>query len=353
MTSKLLPPFKRINNSVSSGLIKQQAEDFEVNEVLVYEPVGEGEHAFVYVRKIGETTLVVAKKIAELAEVKIRQVSYAGLKDKHALTRQWFSVHLPGKPSPDWSLLNSESLWVEQSTRHDRKLRQGQIKTNNFKVIIKSLAYTSSSLDDFIQRVLLVGVPNYFTEQRFGIEANNLKNALLLLQATTSDAVKPKRKKYSQQRGLYISAARSLLFNQVLSARVQHDSWNKAIDGDLFIKSGRHGMFSVDAIDQDIIDRLQTLQISPTGPLYGIKSMNVQGQAACIENNAMSDYSQYQLLLTQQKIKADRRALRLVVDDLRVTELSSDSVQFSFNLPSGCYATAVLREFIHYPGQML
>ncbi len=353
MISKLLPPFKRINDIVSTGLIKQQAEDFEVNEVLVYEPVGVGEHAFVYLRKTGETTLAVAQKIAELAEVNLRQVSYAGLKDKHALTRQWFSTHLPGKPSPDWSLLNSESLRVEQSTRHDRKLRQGQIKCNRFKVIVKSLSYTSSGLDDFLQRVLLDGVPNYFTEQRFGIEANNLKNALLLLTTTANDKVQPKRKKYSPQRGLYISAARSLLFNQVLSARIEQGSWNKALDGDLFIKAGRHGMFSVDVIDQDIIDRLQTLQISPTGPLYGLKSMNVQGQAACIENNAMSEYSEYQRLLIQQKIKADRRALRLVVGNLTITALSSDSVQLSFDLPSGCYATAVLREFIQYPGQML
>ncbi len=350
----ILPLFNRVNRSPLSGIIKQQAEDFEVQEKLVYEPIGEGEHAFLFVRKIGQTTTDLARKIARLANVNIRQVSYAGLKDKQAMTQQWFSVHLPGKESPDWNLLNNESVVVEHSTRHDRKLRQGQIRSNSFKIIVKQFSVTDKMLEDFQERVQSNGVPNYFTEQRFGIDANNLKSALRLLQteSTVAEAKSRSRRRYDSKRGMYLSAARSLLFNQVLSSRVEKDNWNKAIEGDLFIKTGRHGMFSVTEIDQEILERIALLKISPTGPLYGINSMDLSDEALQIENDAMTEYVDYQTLLQQQKVKADRRALRLVIENLRVKALDSTSMQINFDLPSGCYATAVLRELVQYPGQM-
>lgn len=348
--SRYLPLFARHNTNPQQGIIKQQLQDFEVNEQLAYEPIGEGEHAFLYVCKRGETTIDLARKIAKLAGVHIRMVAYAGLKDKYAVTRQWFSVHLPGAQSPDWNRLNSENIIIERSTRHNRKLRLGQVRANQFSVIVSQYSGTGHAISEFVQRVNNCGVPNYFTEQRFGINGNNLKQALAL-QASSVNTQK-KSRKYDSQKGLYLSAARSLIFNKVLSARVEQDNWNKALEGDLFMKTGRHGMFSVEKIDQVIIDRIESLQISATGPLYGIDTMRMSGQAQQIENAAMSECTDYQYLLEQQKVKADRRALRLVVNNLTATQLGADSIKFDFSLPSGCYATAVLREFVQYPGQM-
>ena len=349
-----LPEFLRVNKSPHTGVIKQEPSDFVVNEKLGYDPVGHGEHAFILIQKTSETTPRIAKQLARHADVNLRQVSYAGLKDKHGVTSQWFSVQLPGKPSPDWTELNSDYIQVLQSTRHDRKLKRGHIRSNFFSITVRDFSGDESDLNKFIERVNQYGVPNYFTEQRFGIEGNNLDKALALLDGEPVRIKNARaRKEQEAQRGLYISAARSLLFNCVLSKRVEREDWNKAIEGDLFIKTGRHGMFSVDTIDDEIKSRLSDQEISPTGPLYGLGSdMSASGEALQIEIDTMQGYEDYQKLLEHLKVQADRRALRLSVNNLKVNCLSSGEVRLEFELQSGSYATAVLRELIQYPGGM-
>ena len=352
----VLPEFARVNSRVLPGLIKQQPADFEVIEKLAFDPLGEGEHAFLFVRKTGLTTMELVQRIASLAGVARRFVSYAGLKDKHAITHQWFSVHLPAKQAPDWRLLENSHIQVLRSTRHNKKLRRGQIVANQFAVVIRELEWTGQALDSFLLRIKREGVPNYFTEQRFGIQGRNLDKALALDTSDESgvkrESRKYKTKRVSQQQGLYLSAARSLLFNLVVSARIERQNWNKAVDGDVWMKAGRHGMFSADVIDQDIEDRIAAGLISPTGPLFGVKPLLPGGAALQIEQAAMANNVRYQTLLLNRQVKADRRALRLMPKYLQVRELSNSSVKLEFELPRGSYATAVLRELIKYPGQM-
>jgi tRNA pseudouridine13 synthase len=146
----------------SKAVIRQCPEDFQVDEIPVVEAEGSGEHALLCVRKTGLNTEQVARKLAKFAEVKSMAVSYAGQKDKHAVTTQYFSVQLPGRPDPDWSQLESEQLQILSAERHNRKLKRGALKGNRFRI---RLADFDGSMDDLAARVKnikQIGVPNYF-----------------------------------------------------------------------------------------------------------------------------------------------------------------------------------------------
>ena len=137
----------------STGAIRTTPEDFQVDEDLGFELSGEGEHACLHIRKRNANTDFIAKQIARLAGVKNMDVSYAGLKDRHALTTQWFSVYLSSKPEPDWSQLNSDEVEVLEVVRHNRKLRRGSLKGNHFKLVVRDLQGDSSALEQRLQTI--------------------------------------------------------------------------------------------------------------------------------------------------------------------------------------------------------
>lgn len=153
---------------VATGHIRQSPEDFRVTEIPLFEPTGEGEHAWLRVRKRGTNTTWVAKQLAQLAGIRERDVSYAGLKDRHAVTEQWFSVHLPGQADPDWSAINNDSMQVLEHARHSRKLRRGALKGNVFRIVIRALAgepvFSREHLTKRLEQIATEGVPNYFGE---------------------------------------------------------------------------------------------------------------------------------------------------------------------------------------------
>src|SRR5690606_20038353 len=208
----------------AAGQFRFLPEDFQVDEILGYEPSGEGEHVFLHVRKRGENTAWVAQQIARLAGVKEMDVGYCGRKDRHAVTTQWFSVYLP-RPNADldWTALSCDSVSLLSVARHPLKLRRGEHQCNLFVIRLRNLQGENKvELAQKLDRVLANGVPNYFGEQRFGSGGSNLHQANLLLIER-----KPMRDK--QKRGLILSAARSYLFNQVLAARVLAGNWQVAL----------------------------------------------------------------------------------------------------------------------------
>jgi tRNA pseudouridine13 synthase len=208
-----------------SACIRQAPEDFQVNEIPLLEPDGSGEHVWLLVRKRLENTAQVASMLAKFSGVPPRDVSYAGMKDRQALTEQWFSVQLPGKDDPDWMALNSETITVISFARHSRKLRRGALKGNAFRLVLRELEGEPAVLDERLARISKEGVPNYFGEQRFGRDGSNLHAALQLFK-------NPRRRMTRTKRGLALSSARSFLFNQVLSQRITAGNWNQAIAGD-------------------------------------------------------------------------------------------------------------------------
>jgi len=323
------------------GAIKCRAEDFVVEETLGFEPTGSGEHAFLRIQKRGENTDFLARQIARFVGVPRQAVSYAGLKDRHGVTVQWFSVHLPGRAGPDWTGLNSESVTVLETTRNERKLKNGALKGNRFRLTIRDLQGEPAELEARLAAIAADGVPNYFGPQRFGRDGGNLDRALAWFRG---ESVPHDR----HLRGIYLSAARSLLFNAVLARRVNAATWNQAIPGDVFMFPDSHSFFSAE-LDARTLQRIADCAIHPSGPLWG-KGENPAGeQALRIEQAVAGQYREFAAGLEAEGMEIARRPLRLMASDLR-SSLADDVLELGFELPAGAYATTVLREVVRFSG---
>ncbi|MFQ5610281.1 MAG: tRNA pseudouridine(13) synthase TruD, partial [Woeseiaceae bacterium] len=209
-----------------SAIIRTQASDFIVDEVLGFSPDGEGEHDFLVIRKTGANTAWVARQLAHYAGIPARDVGYGGLKDRHAITTQAFTVRRPGRAAPDWSRFVASGVEIRAIARHGRKLRRGAHKGNRFRIRLrgKELEHHSKAISERIAVIRELGIPNYFGEQRFGHGGRNLELARSMFAG--------KRLK-RDKRSIAISAARSYIFNRTLDARVRDGSWNSLRAGDL------------------------------------------------------------------------------------------------------------------------
>lgn len=325
--------------SVGAGLLRQTPENFIVNEQLTFEPSGEGEHVFLYVQKIGLNTDDIVKRLAIHAGVSRRSVSYAGMKDKHAVTKQWFSVHLPGKEGPDWLSIEDDSFKVERITRHLKKLKRGTIKFNEFKIIISQLKTDKKLLLQRADQIKKLGVPNYFMEQRFGYLCQNIDRVYGLF--SRNEAIKNKKMK-----SLLLSSARSFLFNEVLSVRVVDNSWNTAKPGDVFMLDGTRQHFKEEVVTNVITKRLITHDIHPTGPMFGMNNNVASGAAYELEDEVFAANKIFCDGLIKEKTEFARRALRVVPEDFQFELIPDNKLELSFKLRSGSYATAVIRELI-------
>lgn len=317
--------------------IRQLPEDFQVMEIPLLEPDGDGEHVWLWIRKRGENTQRVAEQLSTHAGVHPRQVSYAGMKDRHAVTEQWFSVHLPGREEPDWSAMDSDTLTVLRQARHSRKLRRGTLKGNRFSITLRDITGDRPPVEQRLLRVRDQGVPNYFGEQRFGRGGSNLYTADSLFK-------KPKMRLSRNKRGLVLSAARSFLFNQLLSARVQAGNWNTPIPGDAMQLQGSHSYFIADTIDAGLMSRVASQDVHPTGPLHGRGDSPVKADSLALENALLGTYADWCEGLEHAGLVQDRRALRLGVPDLAWQWTDAGELVLDFSLPAGAYATSVLRE---------
>ncbi len=321
------------------GTIRTTAEDFQVDEVLGYEPDGEGNHAFLHIRKRNTNTEWLARQLAELAGVEMKEVGYAGLKDRHAVTTQYFTVNLSGRAGPDWSALNSDEVEVLSVDRHGRKLRRGGLRENRFVITLRELQGDCSMLDQRLQRIGEEGVPNYFGEQRFGHLANNLQMAERLFRGEVVERERHKR-------GLYLSAARSWLFNRVLSERVAGGTWLQALPGEALIQPHSRSALSLRVISDEIRERIAKGFLQPSAPLWGKGQSTALGEAAELERLALAGEELFMRGLEQAGLEQERRALRLQPNGLQWQSLEEGAVQLRFSLPAGSYATALLRELI-------
>lgn len=299
------------------AVFRSELEDFCVDEELGFAPCGEGEHVYLQVRKRGDNTDWVARQIARLAGVQPMDVGYCGLKDRRAVTTQWFSVYLPipkaaAASEPEWRDLNSDSVTVLQVCRHRQKLRRGAHRGNRFEIRLRDLSTPVNS--NRLERVFQQGVPNYFGEQRFGHDGNNLAVAEALLTGE-------RRIKNRQKRGLMLSAARSFLFNRVLAQRVTDDSWQQCLPGDV---QASH----------------------PTGPLWGRGRPLVAEQTLTVESAVLTPWQHWCEGLEHVGLVQERRNLCLQPESASWHTIGGDLI-LRFSLPPGTYATAVLREIAH------
>lgn len=321
------------------GSIRMQAQDFCVEEIPRYAPSGCGEHLYLEIQKTNTNTEWVARQLARLTGLTSREVSYAGLKDRRAITRQWFSIHLPGKPDPDLSSLCSEQVQILQQHRHDKKLQRGNLLGNRFTINVHVQAGSPMQWQDRLQMLQQQGFPNYFGEQRFGRNAENVRRA----QAWIMGEVKVKQR---HLRSLYLSALRSLCFNAVLSQRIRDATWNQILLGEVVMLQASHSVFVQTSADPSIDARLKQGDLHPTGPMPGAGEPLCQAQAKLVEQQVLQVHQTLIGGLVRQGVQQSRRALRVWIPDLQWTMPTPHQLQLRFTLPAGAYATALLTELM-------
>lgn len=323
---------------VSAGF-RARCEDFVVEEVLGFEPDGRGEHCLLQIRKTDANTAYVARRIADICGIRERDVSYSGLKDRRAVATQWFSVHLPGKPDPAAGDIESDEIQVLRLARHSRKLRRGAHVGNRFVITLRELDGNRESVDQRLQAVADRGFPNYFGEQRFGRNGQNLDRARQMLSGKSG-----KKRKRDSKSGLYLSAARSALFNSVLSKRLKDGHYTRILAGDVMMLAGSRSVFSVEEVDDELQSRMLCGDIHITGPLWGGGDTLTSPERHAWEMSCLEDDAVLRDGLAAQKLKQERRSLRAIPKDMSWCWPDAATLQISFFLGSGSYATSLLRE---------
>lgn len=329
---------------LACGRLKSQPADFQVEEMLAFSLSGEGEHVWIWVEKEGENTDWVAQRLAKWAGIRVRDVGYAGLKDRHAVTRQWFSLYLPGREAPDPALWQEENIRLLAIERHQRKLQTGGLSGNRFILRLRDLDLNADSdahkLETRLRQIADQGVPNYFGAQRFGRDERNLVMAQRLFSAELT-RLKP------AQRKLYISAARSMLFNLIVAERVAQGSWNQALEGDVFQLAGSKRWFEDDG-SEGLAQRVQAADIHPTAALVGQGVRPSKAQAQSVEAQVLEPHQTWCCALAKLGLQQDRRAMRVIPQQMQWHWLDAQQLQVSFTLPAGSYATVVVREFLEF-----
>jgi len=325
------------------GVLRATPEDFFVEEDLGFAPDGAGEHVFVRVEKRGANTDFVAKELARFAGVRAEAVSYAGLKDRHAVTRQTFSIHLPGRADPDWASLAHAEFRVLEALRHSRKLQRGALKGNRFRIVLREVEGDRDAAARIVASIQTQGVPNYFGEQRFGREASNVEKARAMFQG---------RRVQRHERSLFLSAARSQIFNAVLAERVERGNWNRPLDGDVFMLAGTHSIFGPESLTPELLARHASGDIAPTGPMWGAGDLRSRDAVAELENSVAARFADLAAGLAAAGLRQERRSLVLRPRELELHWLQDAAIELSFYLNSGAYATVLLREIFDYRGSV-
>lgn len=328
---------RAFGEALLSGTIRNSPEDFRVEEVASFAGEGQGEHLLLTIEKRGITTAAAVRLIAQWGSVPEMAIGYAGMKDRHAVTRQRVSVHLPKRVSPPLEALHSEALNVLDSTWHNRKLPRGALAGNRFEVVLRDVVGAREAIDARLLQIEARGVPNWFGEQRFGRDGGNVRAALDMF---TGRRVK------RDQRSILLSAARSHLFNRVLGVRVQQATWDQGLEGEAWALAGSRSVFGPEAWSAVLAQRLAGFDIHPSGPLWGQGELRSTGGCAQLELDTLADAEALALRsgLESAGLAQERRALRLKVQDLQWEWLQPQVLRLRFGLPPGAYATAVLHE---------
>ncbi len=330
-------------NPSGTGVIKTRPDDFIVDELLPFVPEGDGEHVFLQVEKSGENTEYVARLLARYAGVRQRDVGFAGLKDRHAVTTQWFSIWLPGVEGPDWKQLQAENISIKSICRHVRKLKRGVISENKFNILIRNWQGDPEETEKQLLKIRVHGFPNYFGLQRFGHQGRNVAKAMALFRG----------ERYKRaQKSMYLSAARSWLYNQILAERVIQDNWNQLLSGDVCQLNQCKSVFAMTQPDTLLDQRVRKGDIHPTAVLWGGGDLETSAEAEAIEKSVLDRFPDLKKGLENFGLTTDRRSLRVLPDALHWKHCAEDSSwKISFSLPPGAYATSLLREVIRVGGE--
>ena len=327
-----LDPPRAHGPPLGSGSLRSQPEDFLVEEELGFAPAGTGQHVLLRVRKRNANTQWVARELARACPCRPSDVGYAGLKDRHAVAVQWFTVPRSARSVQSWTSLRGADYEILEAHPHTRKLPRGALDANRFEIRIRETCVDGAALAQRMERIARLGVPNYFGPQRFGREGANL----LRIAAPLSDLRPP-------ERGFILSAARSLIFNGVLAERVAEGSWASAEPGDLLNLDGRASFFAVGELDASLRERCERMDIHPTGPMWGRGEPATGGRVGELERRVAAALAPAPELVAAAGLSQERRSLRVAVRELEWA-CEAAEVRLRFRLGRGSFATTVLRE---------
>jgi tRNA pseudouridine13 synthase len=338
--------------AVLSAEFRTRPEDFIVEELPAFEPSGEGEHLLLTIEKRGMNTVFVAKRIAQWGGIPEMGVGYAGMKDRHAVTRQRFSVHFPKRVSPDLAGLQSDDLRVLEHSWHNRKLPRGGVAGRRVVLTLRNVVGDTEAIETRLQLVRGGGIPNYFGEQRFGRDGRSRHPASRATGASMhgGDNVQAALRMFAgervrrEQRSIYLSAARSELFNAVLGARIAAGDWNTGADGEVWMLDGTQSVFGPEPATDAIHERAARQDIHPTGPMWGRGELRSQDAVQAVELAAVAPFAELCCGLEAAEMKQERRALRVRVRDLAWDWLDPATLRLQFALAPGSYATEMLAE---------
>lgn len=327
-----LEPPRAHGGSVGRGRVRVEPEDFVVEEDLGFGPSGSGQHVLLKVRKRDANTEWVARSFARIAGCRPHDVGFAGLKDRRAVTVQWFTVPRTAMSQEDWTRVSVEGCQVLEAHAHSRKLPRGALAGNRFSIRVRDFEGDAGLVTERLQVIETQGVPNYFGPQRFGREANNLARL-----------VEPMSSWHPRERGFLLSAARSLIFNAVLAGRVREGTWDRLEVGDVANLDGKGSIFPVTSLEPDLIDRVARLDVHPTAPLWGADPPTSDGRIRNIEVRTADTFPIARDVTLQAEMRQERRALRMAIREVS-HQLEGTTLTVSFRLGKGSFATTALRE---------
>lgn len=336
--TKVALPFLTADVPGCGGVFKASPEDFEVEEIPAYLPNGlsDGEHGYLWIEKRGRSTPEVARMLARHLGLTDRDISWAGLKDKQAVTRQWLS--LPWKAMAKLEGFAAPGLTVLQTSRHRNKLKSGHLRGNRFTLVVREVRDVGAAKASF-ELLGLRGLPNAFGDQRFGARGDNADRGRAILLAGG-------RHRDRFERKLFLSAYQSSLFNQVLALRLQRGLFSTVLRGDVLQKQETGASFISEdvAVDQP---RADAFEVSPSGPMFGPEMRAPLHDALALEAEVLAADG---VTLDTFKAGGDetrgtRRILRVRLGE-PTFEATGDTARLSFSLPAGSYATMVLRELM-------
>jgi tRNA pseudouridine13 synthase len=325
-----------------SGRVRVEPEDFVVEEDLGFAPSGAGAHVLIKVRKRGANTEWVAREIGRAAGCRPGDVGFAGLKDRHAVTVQWFSVPSPrgatyvGDVIEKLQGLRGEGFEVLEAHAHAKKLPRGALAGNRFAIRVRDVSADDAAIAERVDAIASRGLPNFFGPQRFGREGANLRKIPADLTSGLS-GVHPGERTY------VLSAARSLVFNAVLAERVSDGSWCQLEVGDVANLDGTGSVFAVESVDDLLRDRVTALDVHPSGPMWGKGEVLSKGRIQQLEQQVAASLPEPCALVVAAGMNQERRGLRLAVRELGWAREGHD-VLVRFWLTKGSFATTVLGE---------
>ncbi len=333
-------PFETPDVGAIKARVKSRPDDFMVDEEPAYELCGKGDHLYIQVEKKGWSMERLLLHLREALDVSQAEIGYAGLKDKHAVTRQWLSV--PARCEERLSKVDNGAVRLLDTNRHTNKLRTGHLRGNRFNILLRGAAQEQvEAVRTVTDQVVARGLVNIFGNQRFG---QNLESARVGRDVVAGvmriSAMSRMKRKFS------ISSIQSYLFNLYVRERMALDRLRQVMAGDIMKKRDTGGLFVAEDVSE-VQARLDAGQLVVTGPIFGRKMVQAGGEAGQLEIAAMAQIgmNHYSFDSFHSYGAGTRRALLTFPEDMEV-EACKSGIRLRFFLPKGCYATVLLREVL-------